>query len=278
MKSRFWVSLGAALSLGACSDSTGEGGGPPPPSLPSDAMCRVMDTLQRQCWSCHGTTLHDAAPNSLVTLEQLKAPSPVDPTHTNAQRAVIRMASPTSPMPPSSEPTFTLEERTLISNWIAAGYPEASCSEAAKDPFAAPVQCTGEQLHPNQQEDERMKPGLSCNACHEQINTEQGGDAPLFALAGTAFPTAHETDDCLTDKAKGAKVEITDARGKKVVLEVNEAGNFFYEESDLVFPYTAKITQNGRERHMMRPQMNGSCNECHTVAGTLEAPGRILLP
>ncbi len=135
----------------------------------------------------------------------------------------------------------TAEQIALFKAWIAAGYPTASCGDAAKDPYAAATKCSGEQLGLHQQEGEDMNAGRACNACHEQVNIEQGGDAPLFTLAGTIFPTAHEPDDCRAPSAEGAQVEITDAKGKVVVVEANQAGNFFYKEPDLTFPYTAKV-------------------------------------
>lgn len=123
-----------------------------------------------------------------------------------------------------------------------------------------------------------MNSGRSCNTCHEQVNTEQGGDAPLYIFAGTIFPTAHEPDDCRAPAAEGAMVEITDSKGKVVTVAANEAGNFFHKENDLVFPYQAKVIFEGRERAMALPQTNGACNDCHTAAGIQDAPGRILLP
>jgi len=241
-------------------------------------MCDVLTLLQQQCWSCHGTTRHDGTPNSLVTLAHLQAPSIVDAASTNAERSVLRMEAETNFMPPGKVRRATSEQIALFKAWIAAGYPPASCGDAAKDPYAAATKCSGEQLGLHQQEGEDMNAGRPCNACHEQVNTEQGGDSPLFTLAGTIFPTAHEPDDCRAPAAKGAQVEITDFKGKVVVVTANEAGNFFYKEADLEFPYTAKVLFEGRERAMAHPQKNGACNECHSESGVQDAPGRILLP
>jgi hypothetical protein len=241
-------------------------------------MCDVLAILSQRCWSCHGTTLHDKATHSMVTLEQLKGASGVDPAKSYLERGVIRMEAAKNPMPPTLEPTVKPEEVALIKAWIAAGYPEASCGDVAKDPYVAPVKCSGELLPAVQEHDEEMSPGHVCNTCHAQVNAEEGGDAPLFLVSGTVFKTAHEPNDCGSSVGKGAEITITDSKGKVVVLEANETGNFIYEENDLVFPYTAKVTFEGRERAMALPQTNGSCNECHTEAGTEEAPGRVLLP
>jgi hypothetical protein len=241
-------------------------------------MCQVFTILQEQCWTCHGTTLHDTATDRLLTIADLQAPSVIDPSVSNATRAAIRMETAKDPMPPGKTVTATADEIAIFKAWIAAGYPTATCGDGIKDPYAAPVQCSGTQLAINQQEGEDMNSGRACNTCHEQVNAEQGGDAPLFTLAGTIFPTAHEPDDCRSPAAKGAIVEITDSKGKVVTVTANEAGNFFYKENDLVFPYQARVTFEGRERVMVLPQTNGSCNDCHTETGKQDAPGRVLLP
>jgi hypothetical protein len=273
VKRRLWVFLLNILSMGACAPSHAGGDAPQPAP---DAECRVLELLARQCWSCHGTTLRGTAPNRLVTREQLRAPSAFYPAQTEAERVLARMVSAYNPMPPGRTMRSNEEDLTLLRSWIHAGYPESDCAVA--DPFEAPGLCTGEQLPPNQQEGERMNPGRSCTACHEQINAEQGGDAPIFRFSGTVFPSPHAPDDCLTRTAKGAQIEVTDALGEVVVVEANEAGNFFSEDDHLVFPYTARVIDQGRERVMVSPQTNGACNECHSAAGTSDAPGRILLP
>jgi hypothetical protein len=43
-------------------------------------------------------------------------------------------------------------------------------------------------------------------------------------------------------------------------------------------PFQAKITYMGRERVMATAQTSGDCNSCHTQAGAMSAPGRIILP
>lgn len=269
----------------ACSGSgTGSGGGDATSSssggvtVPPDAMCDILNTLQYRCWSCHGTKVHAEAEDSLVTLEQLKAPSLIDPDRTLAERSVIRMKAEEKPMPPIPGETPTAAEIKLLEAWIAAGYPEASCGDAAKDPFAAASKCSGKQLPSAQGESEEMNPGRVCNTCHQEVNDAMGGDAPLFMISGTVYPTAHEPDDCTAPAAEGATVEITDSMGKVVTLTANATGNFFYEENDLVFPYTAKVFFEGRMREMVLPTDRLSCNECHTKNGDDEAPGRILLP
>jgi hypothetical protein len=118
-----------------------------------------------------------------------------------------------------------------------------------------------------------MHPGVACISCHKQ------GEGPLFALAGTLFPTAHEPDDCNGVPASdGAQVVITEANGNSHTLSVNQAGNFFLEARGFVFPYQAKVLFQGRERAMLEAQTSGDCNDCHTQDGRQNAPGRIFLP
>jgi hypothetical protein len=279
----WWALLAVAAAAPSCTgpngvEATSTGTTTAPVDLPADAMCRVLDVLRRQCWTCHGTTLHGNAPIALVTRDQLAAPSTANPAQSFAARSAIRMKAASSPMPPGKGPTAAAEDVALLEAWAAAGHPAAECGDGEKDPYAAPAACSGVQLEMHQQEGEDMNPGRACNTCHQQVNNEQGGDAPLFLIAGTVFATAHEPDDCRAPHAQGAEVEITDAHGKVVVLAANEAGNFFYEEADLTFPYTAKVRFEGREIAMAMPQENGACNECHTQAGANDAPGRILLP
>lgn len=119
-----------------------------------------------------------------------------------------------------------------------------------------------------------MNPGQACISCHLQ-NGE--GEAPIFSIAGTVFPTAHEPNNCVASGAAGAVVEIRDADGHVIDLTANSSGNFSYSGS-IVTPYAAKVMYQGRERVMAAVQTSGDCNGCHTQSGSQGAPGRILLP
>ena len=125
-----------------------------------------------------------------------------------------------------------------------------------------------------------MAPGRACISCHEDSNAASGEmDAPIFAFAGTAYPTAHEPMDCVASGSEGAEIEVTDAMGKVFTQPANSSGNFF--EEDIVgftFPYRATIRFQGRERRMLLPQIIGDCNSCHSETGDQDAPGRILPP
>ena len=109
-----------------------------------------------------------------------------------------------------------------------------------------------------------MSPGDICLGCHG------------FTIAGTVYPTIHETGLCYGING-GAQVVITPACGTPITLDVNSAGNFYYMGA-VRAPFTAKVVVGGRERVMLLPQTFGDCNSCHTQDGLQGAPGRIIVP
>jgi mono/diheme cytochrome c family protein len=122
-----------------------------------------------------------------------------------------------------------------------------------------------------------MTPGGNCIQCHATT----GGEGPLFQLAGTVYPSAHEPANCNGANGNGpggAVVVATGANGVEVRMPTNGVGNFAGWSTGLTFPYTARVEYQGRTRAMVAPQTNGDCNVCHTLAGTAGAPGRIMLP
>jgi hypothetical protein len=149
-----------------------------------------------------------------------------------------------------------------------------------EDPFKQPARCTsGLTRNPNESEGPEMMPGRTCIACHIEQNTTSGeGDAPVFAFAGTVFPSGHEPDDCIASASEGAEVVVLDAKGQEFRAAVGRTGNFDADGVGLTFPITAKVVYQGRERLMKDPQDSGDCNHCHTAAGAFKAPGRVLLP
>ena len=121
-----------------------------------------------------------------------------------------------------------------------------------------------------------MNPGRACIKCHRQYPSF----APLFTIAGTVFPTAHEPDKCFgVPLATGARIIITDAQGQELTpIEVVSGGNFNAIIADLAMPYRAKVVVGDQERAMLTPQTNGDCNACHTQTGTQGARGRVIPP
>jgi len=127
----------------------------------------------------------------------------------------------------------------------------------------APAQCTSGRRWTSGN-GPTMSPGDICMGCHG------------FTIAGTVYPTLHETGYCYGING-GAQVVITPVCGTPITLEVNSAGNFYYMGT-VRQPFTAKVVVNGAERLMVTPQTYGDCNSCHTQNGLQGAPGRIIVP
>lgn len=121
---------------------------------------------------------------------------------------------------------------------------------------------------------EFMHPGRDCIKCH----TERG-EGRDFVLAGTVQPTLTEPDECAG--IEGVQVDITDANQKVYTLTTNASGNFFLERGDakgFAFPFTARVSYQGRTNEMTPAQSTGQCASCHTPEGLNDAPGRIQVP
>lgn len=263
------------------SASAGQGGSV---TMPTGLPCDLVDVIKARCVSCHSDPPVNKAPIPLLSYDDLTAKSAADPSATYAQRSVLRMQSAVSPMPPGAGVSSTPAEIAAFDDWIQAGYPKGDCSPPDAGPpddagmpptsFNDPPACTsnltwlfGDSLG------EFMHPGRACVACHKT----KGGKAPIFAVAGTVYPTGHEPDECISSAVTTASIEITDANGQVTTLKPNLSGNFTSKQS-LALPYTAKLKYNGQERAMTTPQNDGDCNSCHTQAGSNGAPGRIRLP
>lgn len=252
-------------------------------SVTSDAgasglPCNVDSFLQLHCRSCHGARLIGGAPMALLTYADLLAPSPTDSSKTNAQRSSEMMQAGT--MPPGGG--LLQADLQAFAVWVQGGTPMGSCASSAagdagtvSDPYNTPVVCSSNKTWTSgDRGSQLMHPGDACISCH---SSRGGGEAPLFALAGTLYPTAHEPNDCNGSSAVGASIVITDANGTSHTLTPNAAGNFDWTGS-LAKPYSAKVVYQGRTRAMATKQTDGDCNGCHTESGNSAAPGRIMLP
>ena len=248
--------------------------------IPTDVAAVIGAT----CIACHGTPPLATVPSSLATYADLIAPSKTDPTKSVAVVALARMQpSATMPMPPAPLARATAAQIAAFQAWVSAGTPSATCSDGGVatgvdggvivDPFDTPVVCTSNSTWTQgRQGSSSMEPGMACITCHAM------GEGPRLALAGTIYPTAHEPDLCNGGSATtGARIVVTGADGTVLTLTPNTSGNFRYEGA-LATPYSVKVTYMGRERAMLEPQTSGDCNTCHTQAGAMMAPGRILLP
>jgi hypothetical protein len=238
----------------------------------------VADVLTSSCTSCHGNPPSGGAPMALTTLAQLRAPSPSNASVTTGQACMNRMASTTAPMPPPPAAPVAASKQSAFASWVSAGMPAGACTvdAGAPDPvFSGPPTCTsGTYWTRGNSESPEMHPGLACIACHSR------GEGPDFAIAGTAYPTGHEYDDCYGSAAQGAVVQITDRNGVTRSFTANRAGNFSGRASGgwPVFPIRAQITLGGETRVMSGAVNSGDCNSCHTLQGASGAPGRVALP
>jgi len=261
---------------GSSQPASGGSGGRSDAGASGSLPCDVQTLLVNRCDSCHGTTPSGGAPRSLVTYANLTSADPSSSAMTEAQVAVQRMQSTTSPMPPSPASPATSSE-----NWINSGYPSGACGGDAgttpSDPLNAPPTCTSNTTWTRGTNgSSSMEPGQACISCH----AKSGGEAPTFVIAGTLYPTGHEPDNCngVNGSTSGAKVVVTGNNGSTVTLTPNSAGNF-YSSTSLPGPYQAKVVNSaGIERVMSSTASTGDCNSCHTQNGTNGAPGRITLP
>jgi hypothetical protein len=141
----------------------------------------------------------------------------------------------------------------------------AACGSDETAPPASPCASgaawEGGELTPSAE----MNPGQPCLGCHDD-----------FAAAGTIYDALHEPDDCFG--AGGITVEIEDADGKVVSRVTNAAGNFFVAGDTLRLPVIARVHRGGEVVSMPRFVQSADCNDCHSRAGKLTAPGRILPP
>jgi mono/diheme cytochrome c family protein len=242
-----------------------------------DVPCDVYTVLSTYCWTCHGPTPTNGAPQALVTLAQLQAPSPSYAAQSNGERAVVRMADTGSPMPPAGNPVPSAAEQATFAAWVDAGMPTGSCATDAglpdagpPDPLNAAPTCTSGQSYTSGQSS-TMEPGLACISCH------QSNGGPHFSVAGTVFPTGHEPDKCNAPASSGAVVTVTDSTGASASFTANSVGNFSGSAS-LTFPITAVVSFDGKTRAMTTAVASGDCNSCHTQSGANGAPGRVTLP
>jgi len=277
----------AMLALSGCyagqASPVPDGGGVIGPSA-DGVPCDVAAVLRRTCYGCHTGTRSNVL---LVSYADLTKPSKGDPSKTVIERSVELMRATSPQMPPMPRPRAAESDIAVLEAWIAVGTPMGGCTEdagvydAGPSEYDTPTVCTSGSMW-RRGEDQFMTPGRACTSCH-QIE----GEGPLFDIAGTVYPTAHEPDDCngadgtATD---GAVVVVKDRNGIEYRFATNRVGNFGGTRTGVAFPYIAWVEFQGRTREMVSPQMSGECNSCHTAEGTATldgsyaAPGRIMLP
>jgi hypothetical protein len=113
---------GSAGRAGGTGGGTNGGGGSPSvDGLP----CEVAAVMTSSCVSCHNDPPAGGAPMPLRVREHFQAPTPTDASKTSGQRAVERMQSASSPMPPSG--LLAEADIATIEAWVSAGMPSGSC-------------------------------------------------------------------------------------------------------------------------------------------------------
>lgn len=290
---------GASGGSGGTTASGGASGASDAGAAQGDGLpCNLQTFLATRCDSCHGSTPSGGAPRSLVSYANLTASDPASPGMTEAQVALQRIQSTTSPMPPAPASPATSSEIAALQAWVDSGYPRGGCAtggsggtqsggggtggngdagSATSDPLDASPTCTSNTTWKNGTEgSSSMEPGQACIGCH----TSRGREAPTFVVAGTLYPTGHEPDNCngASGTTSNAKIVVTGSNGTSLTLIPNGVGNF-YSTTSLPAPYQAKVVNAaGVERVMASAVPTGDCNSCHTQTGANGAPGRITLP
>lgn len=243
--------------------------------------CDVAEVLQRSCVSCHGAKPSAGATNAMTTHAELAAASKTNPKMSVAELSIVRMKDTKKPMPPSG--VAPAADIAVFQKWVNAGMPKGACvAPVAPDggadgatttttDYDTPLVCTsGAHWIFGNIKSQLMHPGVACIECHKK-------KGPIYSIAGTVYPTAHEPDDCNGSASSAATVVITGADGKSFSLSLNSAGNF-YTKNAVAKPYRAKVIAGGKTREMVTPQMDGDCNTCHSVNGSEKAPGRVMAP
>ena len=251
--------------------------GTDPASIETGLPCNVGALIAEQCGGCHSDPPKNGATVRIMTRDDLLAPEKIGSDQTIAAIALERMKNAKDPMPPTG--VLADSDIAILENWLASGAEAATCADvipAGIDPYDTPSVCTSNAFWKKKDDgNEKMHPGGTCISCHtDQKSNKREGDedeAPIYTIAGTVFPTAHEPDDC--NGAASVKVEITGADGKKTTLTTNTVGNFF-SKATIKFPYTARIIgADGSTRAMTGKQTDGDCNGCHTELGRQEGAG-----
>jgi mono/diheme cytochrome c family protein len=274
----FLIGCGNDLGYGAAPGAGGDDdtGGSDTPVAHGGLPCDVEAVFSDHCQTCHGATPSSGAPMSLVSYGDLVAKNPAGTMV--VERALARMRSASSQMPPLPAPAVTAAEIADVQAWLDAGTPSGDCV-AAPGPFDGPLVCTsGRMWTAGNSESPLMHPGNACIACHATAGDDDATrrhGAPQFTIGGTVYPTGHEPNDC--NGAASATVEVTDANNTIISLPTNAAGNFFTTQA-LAQPIHVAVVAGGKRRAMAMSPPVGDCNSCHTPTGASGAPGRIALP
>ena len=192
-------------------------------AVAGDLPCDVATLLSTHCTSCHGSPPSGNAPMSLNSLATLTAPATGFPGKTYAQRSLVRMQDPASPMPPGAGVTVTATEIAAFISWVDAGTPAGSCGPPVDPVFGAPPQCTSNSFWTGGNGSSRMHPGEACIACHAPAAMVRASASPGRCTRPGTSPTT-----ATAPAAAGATVTVTDKNGTARSFTVNSAGNFYW--------------------------------------------------
>ncbi|HEU4536001.1 MAG TPA: c-type cytochrome [Polyangiaceae bacterium] len=112
---------GGGSAGGAGGAANGAGGAASLDGLP----CEVAAVLTAHCVSCHSEPLAGGAPMPLLRREHLLAPTPTEAQKSAGERAVERMKSASSPMPPSGQ--LSDADIATLEAWVSDGMPAGAC-------------------------------------------------------------------------------------------------------------------------------------------------------
>jgi hypothetical protein len=243
---------------------------------PSGLPCDVAGVLARECTVCHSQPIEGGAPVSLLTLADLTSIVP-GTSITMAAYALERMMDQSMPTPPSTPATSA--EIAIMQSWINAGMPAGTSACTPASPYDGAPTCTSTTMWTSgNQSSPLMHPGTACIGCHASTTPVP---SPVLTMAGTVYRTVREPDDCngVTPSATDPiTVTVLDFDNRMISATVNAAGNFF--STDPIRPpiQYAIVTRGSQSRVMASGQASADCNSCHTEAGVLGAPGRIVAP
>lgn len=257
------------------------------PSLVTGLPCEIDDLLETRCRSCHGDPAV-GAPMSLVSYDDLMAPSLADPSLRVAESALHRMLSVAAPMPPGAPRSIDAAATAAWGDWLDAGTPMGECGAAVDggEPEPPTPTCSsGRHWDPDDDDGTPlMQPGRPCLDCHdrERLDDPDDDDIPTLIAAGTIYPSLLEPDHCMGAEDPDLVVILEGEDGVgRVELVPNSSGNFLVHAAkapDLKPPFRVTIRRGDAERRMSIPAPHGDCNACHGATGKMGAPGRVLVP
>lgn len=247
--------------------------------------CAIDEVLSRNCRSCHGAT--PSSPMSLLSYDDLLAPSLSDSSRSVAQLALDRMQSSTAPMPPGAPGSVHVDDLAVWAQWLLDGTPTGECGGTGSTTGgpAPELMCTSGRWWDADEDDgsPHMFPGRACLGCHddERADDPDDDDIPDLVAAGTIYPSLFEPDNCRGADVDDVIIELLAANGEVTKLRPNQSGNFLVHRRDapgLQPPFTVTVRRGDTTRSMNMQAPHGNCNECHTEGGSNGAPGRIMLP